>query len=310
MLEDKAKNKMRADNKCDFVSCQMNSFDTVDKGELSYAPPERIKMIEKNKPIGIFDSGIGGLTVFRSIRERLPNESLVYLGDTARVPYGNKSKETIIRYSLENADFLLHRKVKTIVVACNTSSAYAISDIESKNGTPVLGVIEPGVRAALQTTKNNHVGVIGTLSTISSNRYAQGLKMMRDDVHVVSLACPLFVPLVEEGWVDNEVTEMVARRYLSTMLQEGIDTLILGCTHYPLLKKVVQKVMGPAVSLVDSASAVALELEGLLRSKDLLRSGEVPPEQHLYVTDLPVQFEMMARRFLGEDLPQVKRVEL
>lgn len=267
-------------------------------------------MADKNNPIGIFDSGIGGLTVFRAIRRALPNESLVYLGDTARVPYGTKSAETIIRYSLENAEFLLKRGVKVVVVACNTSSAYAIPEISKKNGVPVLGVIDSGVRAAISATKNRHVGVIGTSSTIKSNRYAQGLKTKDEEIKVVSLPCPLFVPLVEEGWVAGDVAELVAEKYLGTLRAEEIDTLILGCTHYPLLKGVIQKTMGNAVGLVDSAEALAHDLKSLLEETDLLNSTNSRPEHHLYVTDLPSKFELTARRFLKGDLPPVKRVEI
>ena len=266
-------------------------------------------MKDVDKAIGIFDSGIGGLTVFRAIRKALPNESLVYLGDTARVPYGTKSSETIVRYSLENANFLHRRGVKAVVVACNTSSAYSIPAIREQNGVPVIGVIDPGVRAALAATKNGHVGVIGTSSTIESNRYAQGLKNAQPDVKVVSLPCPLFVPLAEEGWTDNDVALLVAEKYLSTMKSEAIDTLILGCTHYPLLKDVIQKVMGDSVTLVDSAEALAEDLKGLLADEKLLSASD-SPEHHLYVTDLPAKFELTARRFLSEEPPPVKRVEL
>lgn len=267
-------------------------------------------MKEQNKSIGIFDSGIGGLTVFKAIRENLPKESLIYLGDTARVPYGTKSAETIIKYSLENVAFLLERDVKVIVVACNTSSAHAIPAIKEKDSVPVIGVIEPGVRAACAVTKNNRVGVIGTNSTIMSNQYAKGLKDRNPGIKVVSLACPLFVPLVEEGWIDNDVTLAAAKRYLKTMKKEEIDTLILGCTHYPLLKGVIQDVMGGGVTLVDSAKALAEDLETLLSGKKLLRSETGAPEYHLYVTDLPARFEAMAGSFLSGNLPPVKRVEL
>lgn len=263
-----------------------------------------------NKAIGIFDSGIGGLTVFKAIRQALPDESLIYLGDTARVPYGTKSSETIVRYSLENSDFLYKRGVKAIVVACNTSSAYAIPAISDQNGVPVIGVIEPGVNAAVKATKNGNIGVIGTASTINSNRYASGLKKRDKKLKVVSLSCPLFVPLVEEGWTEGEITEKIAERYLSTMKMEEIDTLILGCTHYPLLKNVIQKFMGDGITLVDSAEALAHDLSQLLRERYLLRNSDDRSEYHLYVTDLPGRFEVVAQRFLGGDLPPVKRIEL
>lgn len=267
-------------------------------------------MTDKSRPIGIFDSGIGGLTVFKEIRSHLPNESLIYLGDTARVPYGTKSAETIIRYSIENTEFLLKRDVKAIVVACNTSSAYALSAIRERNGVPVIGVIEPGASAAVEVTKNRQVGVIGTDSTIMSNQYARALKNRCEDIKVVSLPCPLFVPLVEEGWVNNEVTKAVVEKYLTTMKVEEIDTLILGCTHYPLLKDVIGEVLGPGVTLVDSAESLAAQLKNLLSENDLLNDGGASPEYHLYVTDLPSKFEVAAHRFLSGDLPPVKRVEL
>jgi len=267
-------------------------------------------MVERNQAIGIFDSGVGGLTVFRAIREILPTESLVYLGDTARVPYGTKSSETIIRYSLENADFLRQRNVKAIVVACNTSSAYAIPSLKEKNGLPIIGVIEPGVRAAVDATKNNHIGVIGTESTIASNQYAKEIKRVREEAKVVSMACPLFVPLVEEGWVAEDVTKAVAEKYLATMRSEEIDTLILGCTHYPLLKDVIQEVMGDSITLVDSAEALAHDLKKMLGEKSLLADSGSSSDHHLYVTDLPGRFELTVRRFLAGDPPPVKRVEL
>lgn len=260
--------------------------------------------------IGIFDSGVGGLTVFRAIRDVLPNEALIYLGDTARVPYGNKSAETIIRYSLENTQFLMKRGVKAIVVACNTSSAYAIPAIRDKNGILVIGVIEPGARAAIRATKNGNIGVIGTTSTIMSNEYAMWLKRLRSDVKVISIACPLFVPLVEEGWTDGEIAKAVARKYLSGMKMEGIDTLILGCTHYPLLKGVIVDVLGADVSLVDSAESLAGELKILLAERGLLNTAKERVEHHLYITDMSDRFELTARRFLGTDIPPVKRVEL
>ena len=261
-----------------------------------------------DKSIGIFDSGIGGLTVYQAIREALPHESLIYLGDTARVPYGTKSSETIIRYSLENASFLIKRGIKALVVACNTSSAYALPAIIAKNGIPVIGVIEPGVSAALSVTLNNNIGVIGTNSTIASNMYAIGIKKSRKDARVVSLACPLFVPLVEEGWVDNDVARLTAEKYLGTLRKEEIDTLILGCTHYPLLKNIIQDVVGKNVKLVDSAAATAKALKDLLTEKKIL-SESSSNENHIYVTDLPTRFEITARRFVSGDLPVVKRVE-
>jgi glutamate racemase len=260
-----------------------------------------------NRPIGIFDSGVGGLTVFAEIRKRLPCESLIYFGDTARLPYGNKSAETVIRYSLENASFLADRGVKAIVVACNTASALALPALSSKFDLPVIGVVAPGARAAIKATKNRKIGVIGTQATISSGAYGRALREMDSEVKVVSQACPLFVPLVEEGWIDNEVARAAARRYLSGIKEEGIDVLILGCTHYPLLKPLIREVVGSGIELVDSAEAAADSLGSMLEKNDLERkSGE--SRHQIYVTDLPARFESIARRFLGDDAPQIRHV--
>ncbi|MFH1830992.1 MAG: glutamate racemase [Pseudomonadota bacterium] len=263
-----------------------------------------------NAPIGIFDSGIGGLTVFAAVRKLLPHESIIYLGDTARVPYGTKSAETVVRYARECADFLMERKVKAIVVACNTASAYALPHLADSFDVPVLGVVEPGCEAALEITKKRAVGVIGTAGTIASNAYGSLLKSKDPNVRVVSRACPLFVPLVEEGWVDNDVTSASAERYLKGLREEGIDALILGCTHYPLLTKTIAKHMGDAIKLVDSAEATACALEKLLSEKGLVAKQGNMPKHHLYVTDLPARFETIAHKFLKGDLPQVSRVDL
>lgn len=260
--------------------------------------------------IGIFDSGIGGLTVFSEIRKKLPNESLMYLGDTARVPYGTKSAETVIKYSVQNAHFLLQRGIKALVVACNTSSAYSLPFLRKEVDVPVIGVIEPGVRAALAASRSKHIGVIGTQATIASNAYARILKETDPSTRIVSQSCPLFVPLVEEGWLEGMVTEAVARTYLESFSHEDIDTLILGCTHYPLLKHVIQKVVGDKVTLIDSAEAVAEEVKNELAKASLLRDRPSKISHQLYVTDLPARFESVAMNFLGKNIPPVKRVEL
>ncbi|MFH1875203.1 MAG: glutamate racemase [Pseudomonadota bacterium] len=263
-----------------------------------------------NKPIGIFDSGIGGLTVFAEIRKHLPQESLIYLGDTARVPYGSKSTETVIRYSLENARFLRDRQVKAIVVACNTASALALPTLARDFELPIIGVVRPGAKAALVATNNKVIGVIGTQATIASEAYSKALKECDDQVKVVSQACPLFVPLVEEGWVDNDVAELVARKYLSGIKAENIDVLVLGCTHYPVLKSVINKVVGNEIKLIDSAQATAQALAQMLEKKNLqiLAKTNFTPEHQIYVTDLPARFETIASKFLGKDLPQVKHI--
>jgi len=266
--------------------------------------------LDQQAPIGIFDSGIGGLTVVSAIRKHLPNESLVYLGDTARVPYGTKSAETVVRYANECADFLLGRGVKAIVVACNTASAYALDDLTRRLNVPVLGVIEPGARAALAASSNKVVGVVGTQGTVQSNAYGKALKSIDENVRVVSRACPLFVPLVEEGWVDNEVAAAAVKRYLNGIGDEGVDALVLGCTHYPLLANTIREQLGPGITLVDSAETTAGELMRLLEARECKSNGDRESSCRFYVTDLPARFETIARRFLGEDLPAVTRVDL
>ena len=209
--------------------------------------------LTRDSAIGVFDSGIGGLTVLHQIIETLPHENTVYLGDTARAPYGTKSVDIVLWYSYENSDFLVEKGVKILVVACNTSTAIALHQLKARLAVPVIGVIEPGVRSAIKSTKNKRIGVIGTEATIQSGAYTHALKAANPTVEVYSRACPLFVPLVEEGWTDNEVVEMTAKAYLEGFKQSGIDILILGCTHYPLLKRAIRKLMGRGVRLVDSA---------------------------------------------------------
>ncbi len=267
-------------------------------------------MENTNRPIGIFDSGIGGLTVFAEIRKSLPQESLIYLGDTARVPYGSKTAETVIRYSLENVDFLRERNVKAIVVACNTASALALPTLAQQCEMPIIGVVEPGAKSALIATKKNKLGVIGTQATISSEAYSKALRESNAQVKVVSQACPLFVSLVEEGWVDNEVAELVAQQYLLGIKTEGIDVLILGCTHYPVLKSVISKVVGSGIQLIDSAQATAQALAEMLKKNKLEAAGDLKPEHQIYVTDLPSRFELIASKFLGNDLPQVRHISI
>ncbi|MFA4874232.1 MAG: glutamate racemase [bacterium] len=263
-----------------------------------------------NAPIGIFDSGIGGLTVFAAVRRCLPHESILYLGDTARVPYGTKSAETVVRYSRECAGFLVERGVKALVVACNTASAYALPDLEKRFNVPVLGVVGPGCEAALAASERRSIGVIGTAGTIASNAYGNALKALDPGVRVVSRACPLFVPLVEEGWIDNEVAHAAARRYLKGLKEEGIDTLILGCTHYPLLAGIIKMELGDAVRLVDSAETTAHVLQGMLEGRNLAAQAAGPSSSHIYVTDLPARFESIAQRFLKGEVPSITRVDL
>ncbi len=265
---------------------------------------------ESQKAIGVFDSGIGGLTVLKAIEKTLPNEHIIYLGDTARVPYGNKSRETVTRYSLENTQFLMESGVKAVVVACNTASAYSIPELQKRFAVPILGVLEPGAQAAVQATRSGEIGVIGTEGTISSASYSKAIQAIDPKMRVWGIACPLFVPLVEEGWTHNDITEAVAQKYLSPFLKTPIDTLILGCTHYPLLKSVIQQVVGEKIKLVDSAEASAQRLRDLLAEKNLLRTDSTPPFQNLFVTDSPDRFKQVGRNFLNRPLDGVTLVSL
>ncbi len=228
--------------------------------------------MEASHAIGIFDSGIGGLTVAKAIAEALPNESLVYLGDTGRTPYGNKSEDVVQRYSQENASFLVDKGIKLLVVACNTASAVALSTLREYLDIPVIGVIEPGAAAAVAATRNRKVGIVGTEATVRSGAYTRALRALRPDAEIYTRACPMFVPLAEEGWVDNEVAVATARLYLASLKNSGIDTLILGCTHYPLLRDTIAGVMGEGVSLIDSAEATAGAVAQVL-SESGLRPG-------------------------------------
>ncbi len=261
-------------------------------------------------PIGIFDSGIGGLTVFSAIKRRLPHEALIYLGDTARVPYGTKSRDTVVRYAVENTAFLEARGVKAIVVACNTASALALEALRERVRIPLIGVVEPGAKVAAGASRSKCIGVVGTQATVASDAYGKALRECDSRVRVVSEVCSLFVPLVEEGWLDGEIVEAIAWRYLGGIKQEGIDTLILGCTHYPLLKGIIGKVMGGGVALVDSGEATAGALAMLLDERGLIGSRPSLSADQVFVTDVPARFEAIAHRFLGGALPQVHRVHL
>lgn len=250
-----------------------------------------------NRPIGVFDSGLGGLTVLSEISKVLPNEPIVYLGDTARVPYGTKSKETVIRYSVNNTRFLENRGVKMVVVACNTASAYAMESVEQSLKAPVVGVVEGGVSAAVKATRGS-VGVIGTEATIQSRAYRNAILKEKPDAKVISKACPIFVALVEEGWVDNDIAYNVAERYLSE-LSGKIDTLVLGCTHYPLLKKVIGKVMGEGTELIDSAKETALLVAQKLAEDNLLADKGSAGGVEFLVTDSPQRSFQLGRNILG-----------
>jgi glutamate racemase len=247
------------------------------------------------RPIGVFDSGVGGLTVVKSLRDRLPNETIVYLGDTARVPYGPKSPETVQRYALELAHMLMQKNAKALVVACNTVSSVALPLLTRKFSVPVIGVIEPGARAALQATRNRHVGVIGTRATIRSGAYEKALRATDNNVRVSSRACPLLVPLIEEGLLDDEVTDRVILRYLQPLLADGIDTLVLGCTHYPLLSTAIARVLGPEIMLVDSAQNCATAVQKILDEQSLRSPATDHGELHVALTDAADNFLNVAR---------------
>jgi glutamate racemase len=265
-------------------------------------------MATRDSAIGVFDSGIGGLTVLHKIIEVLPRENTVYLGDTARAPYGTKSVETVLRYSFENSEFLVEKDVKLLVVACNTSTAVALPRLRERFAIPVLGVIEPGVRGAVKATKNRKIGVIGTDATIQSGAYTKALKKADGAIEVYSRACPLFVPLVEEGWTENAVVQTTVRNYLGSLKHSGIDTLILGCTHYPLLKSTIRAFMGDRMRLVDSAEEVAVEVAALLKRRQLTRkSGK--GAHGFFVTDAPDRFIKIGQRFLGEKVESAVRIE-
>lgn len=258
-------------------------------------------------PIGVFDSGVGGLTVLKSLITVLPGENFIYVGDTAHVPYGTKSPEAVKRYSLEIAGFLRRERVKLIVVACNTASAVALGAVRQL-GIPVVDVIKPGVISALKKANGGAIGVIGTPATVESAAYNRTFNQLDGRVKVVSRACPLFVPLVEEGWFEHPVTVSVAKEYLRPMLANGIKTIVLGCTHYPLLKTTLQKVVGPKVALVDAAQETAAEVKALLLQKNLLNTSVKNHEVKFYATDDPVKFAHIGELFLGRKIPHVQRL--
>ena len=267
-------------------------------------------MNKEAKPIGVFDSGIGGLTVLKEIYNKFPHESTVYLGDTARVPYGIRSPETVTRYSFENTRFLFSKEVKMIVVACNTVSSVSLEAIKTSVPVPVIGVIEPGAKAAVAATENKKVGIIGTEATIKSGAYARAIMALDNSIEVFGIACPLFVPLVEEGWTGGKIAEMVAQEYLQEMKRKDIDTLVLGCTHYPLLKGMIAAVMGKGVNLIDSAVETAGEIETILGDLSLLNRSGRSISREFYVTDSPEKFITVGERFLGEQLRHIKKIEL
>ena len=263
-----------------------------------------------NRAIGVFDSGIGGLTVVRSLMERLPFENIIYFGDTARVPYGIKSVETINRYALQITEFLIKKDVKLLIVACNTMAAVAYEAIRDLSPVPVLEVIEASAKIAAQDTRNKSIGVIGTPATINSNAYARAIHLLDKEARIFSQACPLFVPLVEEGWFDHQATRLIAEDYLKPVIAEQIDTLVLGCTHYPLLKPLLQEIVGQEVKLIDSAEAMADIAADLINKENLGNSSRKLPDYRFCVTDVPYRFQTIGEKFLGRTLSSVEMVRL
>ena len=265
---------------------------------------------DPSRPIGIFDSGVGGLTVVRALMERLPFENITYFGDTARVPYGVKSVETITGYAKQITEFLLKQEVKLLIVACNTIAAVAGETVRKIAPVEVLDVIDAGARRAAAETKSRNIGVIGTPATINSNAYARAIHRYDPQVRIYSQACPLFVPLVEEGWLDHPVTRLTAQEYLKPVLAEHIDTLVLGCTHYPLLKPLFEQLLGPQIRIVDSAQAMASITADLLVQEKLVNQALIRPEYRFFVTDVPYRFQTIGERFLGRTLSKVDIVKL
>ena len=261
-------------------------------------------------PIGVFDSGVGGLTVVRALMDRLPFENIIYFGDTARVPYGVKSVATIEHYTQQIANFLQQQEVKMLIIACNTMAAVAADKVRASATVPVLDVIEAGAKNAVAHTKTGGIGVIGTPTTINSNAYARAIHQLNPGFRVYSQACPLFVPLVEEGWLDHAVTRLTAQEYLKPVFVESIDTLVLGCTHYPLIKPLLMEICGGRMQLVDSALSIADQTAEILQTRGLINPAHQIPEYRFVVTDLPVKFQTIGERFLGRSLGKIELAQL
>ncbi|MFO7676295.1 MAG: glutamate racemase [bacterium] len=261
---------------------------------------------DASAPVGVFDSGIGGLTVVRALRSRLPGESIVYFGDTARVPYGTKSAETITRFALEDAGFLLDRGVKLVVAACHSAASVALAELGRRLPVPVVGVIEPGARAVVRATRRDRVAVIGTRATVAAGAYERAIRALRPGIEVLAKPTSLFVPLAEEGWLDDDIATRVAERYLADLRAEGIDALLLGCTHFPLLGGVIAAAVGPGVSVVDSSDETAAEAAAVLERQGLLAQGAAGGLR-CYLSDLAPNFESVAARFLGAPPGEVVR---
>lgn len=263
-----------------------------------------------NRPIGVFDSGFGGLTVLKEIMSGMPGESLVYFGDNGRAPYGNKSKDTVLKYTFQDIRFLLNQDIKMMVIACNTMSAISIKQVKNTFDIPVIEVIEPGAIAAVRETKSKRVGVIGTTNTVNSGVYENAINNIDNEIQVFSKACPLFVPLAEEGWWENDIAERIAREYLAPFKEYDIDTLVLGCTHYPILYNTIKKVVGPDVKLVSSAQEVARAVRKLIEENDIARDPEVEPVYRYYTSDDVKVFESFGSRILEKEIQAVEKVDI
>jgi glutamate racemase len=266
--------------------------------------------MSNTNPIGVFDSGIGGLTVVKRFLADLPNENIVYFGDTARVPYGSKSNSTVIDYSIQNSNFLMSKNVKAIVVACNTASSVAITQLKNSFDVPVIGMIDPGAQMAIRSTKNKKVGVIGTRSTINNRAYSKKILEHDRTINVMEKACPLFVPIAEEGWINHKATFEIAEEYLKELKDFGADTLVLGCTHYPILSEVIQQIIGKDVVLIDSGVASAEVVKSKLKYLGLENTTNQTGKGEFYVSDIPTTFVNVAELFLGRRIPDVHKVDI
>lgn len=268
--------------------------------------------IDRNSPVGVFDSGVGGLTVAREIMRQMPRERIVYFGDTARLPYGSKSRDTILRYSRQIIRFLMTKQVKAIVIACNTASAYALDEVEKELDIPIIGVIRAGARTAVKATRNGKIGVIGTEATIKTGIYSDVMKRLRPDIEVTGKACPLFVPLVEEGLLHDSVTDEIASRYLSVLKGRFIDTLVLGCTHYPLIRSTLRRLMGEDVTLVNPAYETAIELKALLEETEMTCTIDSEPKEkyQFYVSDLAEKFTAFATSILPGEVKETQQIHI
>ncbi len=263
-----------------------------------------------NRPIGIFDSGVGGLTVMREIMEQLPYENIIYLGDTARIPYGSKSDQTIRKYANQCSSFLMSKDVKTIVIACNTASSIALDHVQQNFDLPILGVIDPGARSAAAATENKRIGVIGTIATINSNAYQQKIMEYLHDAEVIGIPCPLFVPIVEEGWEYSNIAELTAEKYLDELIEHEVDTLVLGCTHYPILRYTIRKVVGPNVKLVNPAFETARDLKKLLEENNILNENLGKAKYEYYASDAPERLRRIGGNFLKKEIDNLYEIAI